>query len=370
MDEIIDSVQSNVPYFLERAWYIGMCNAEEIDRILKPKTAWDFLLKKRADIIADHPRYMRVFLHLSEMKDYSGLESYFSDRHYKQYISLLSKQNQLKCQQIAYGDIFSNDLNGYASYDEKAGTIIYLNESLKYYNFFMNLALLEFKNEVPNYVRVNALRIAIRISMEKEAMDFLLDPRGTIPQDIIIRINDTVKMELQYIAGHEFAHYLCGHFDRNKLTIKTILSSDDGESYEKVYNISQRQEFEADLYSIKNAIINKKDLQKMLRAALIWFSGLEMIEYAQDIISPKSSFAVNTHPSAAERYNSIMNAFDISSSVKNEIDTIRKRVKEYKDFLMEDISLNYNEYDLYGSVYLDEPNTEWRGRELIDRVDY
>ena len=27
-------------------------------------------------------------------------------------------------------------------------------------------------------------------------------------------------------------------------------------------------------------------------------------------------------------------------------------------------------YETYGSVYLDKPNTEWRGRELKDRVDY
>ena len=46
---------------------------------------------------------------------------------------------------------------------------------------------------------------------------------------------------------------------------------------------------------------------------------------------------------------------------------------ELKKFINEDISENYGEvYDdeLYGSVYLDLPNTEWRGKELIDRVDY
>lgn len=46
---------------------------------------------------------------------------------------------------------------------------------------------------------------------------------------------------------------------------------------------------------------------------------------------------------------------------------------ELKKFIKEDISNNYGEtYDdeLYGSIYLDLPNTEWRGRELLDRVDY
>ena len=50
-----------------------------------------------------------------------------------------------------------------------------------------------------------------------------------------------------------------------------------------------------------------------------------------------------------------------------------KNADQLKKFINEDISENYGEvYDdeLYGSVYLDLPNTEWRGKELIDRVDY
>ena len=34
------------------------------------------------------------------------------------------------------------------------------------------------------------------------------------------------------------------------------------------------------------------------------------------------------------------------------------------------MSLNFDMYEMYGSVYLDKPNTNWRGRELIDRKDY
>ena len=33
-------------------------------------------------------------------------------------------------------------------------------------------------------------------------------------------------------------------------------------------------------------------------------------------------------------------------------------------------SFNFDEYEAYGSAYLDKPNTKWRGKELIDRVDY
>ena len=50
----------------ERIWYMGVCSPEEIDRILNVKDASDYLLKLRADIIADNTRLWRVFLALSK----------------------------------------------------------------------------------------------------------------------------------------------------------------------------------------------------------------------------------------------------------------------------------------------------------------
>ena len=38
--------------------------------------------------------------------------------------------------------------------------------------------------------------------------------------------------------------------------------------------------------------------------------------------------------------------------------------------MKEEVSANFDQYKMYGSMYLAKPNTEWRGRELIDRVDY
>ena len=358
------------PEFLNRIWYSGFCNEKEIDRILRPKTAWDYLLKRRADIIADHPRFTRVFLNLSRTKDYTGLDSYFTDNHYKEYINFLSKRDQEKCKQVAYGDVFENDFNGYATFNNDIGIIIYLIESLRYFNNFINLAILEHIEDVPENIRLNALRIAVRIALQNESMDFLLDPRGIVPQTIFQRIKDTTNKELLYVTGHEFAHFLCGHLDNNNLENRLLFSLDSQKYYDRVYNVSQQQEFEADLFSIKNAKYNKYDLQYMLRAALIWFSALELVEYVQDIISPSISWTNSSHPKAKERYNNILNSFKISKAIKAELSIIRKRIDFYKKFLQEDISVNYDSYEIYGSAYLDEPNTEWRGRELIDRVDY
>ena len=41
----------------------------------------------------------------------------------------------------------------------------------------MNLALLTHEEDIPEYVRVNALRIAIRIMLQTETLDFFMDPQ-------------------------------------------------------------------------------------------------------------------------------------------------------------------------------------------------
>ena len=45
-------------------------------------------------------------------------------------------------------------------------------------------------------------------------------------------------------------------------------------------------------------------------------------------------------------------------------------VSEWEKIIIKDVSENFELYETYGSLYLEAPNTEWRGKELIDRVDY
>jgi len=65
---------------------------------------------------------------------------------------------------------------------------------------------------------------------------------------------------------------------------------------------------------------------------------------------------------------------DLSSKIRgfdaNKWSNFIKIIDYYKDILLEDVSLNIEGYEFYGSIYLDKPNTEWRGKELKDRVDY
>ena len=98
---------------------------------------------------------------------------------------------------------------------------------------------------------------------------------------------------------------------------------------------------------------------------------MELSEVAQESISPTSSFSRKTHPSAHERLEYLLKNAKIPKDFDmKEIHKIQDNAKWLKEVLIDDISLNYDHYDIYGSAYLDEPNTEWRGKRLIDRVDY
>lgn len=355
----------------ERHWFMSFCKDEEIDRILSPQNAWDYLLQQRANVVADNSRYLRVYMNKARIFSEWSFDKSFITAHYEEVIKHLSTEDKVFCENIAYGDFFSNDANGYAEKNKDWGRIIYLNESLQFFMKFCNLALLDFKDRVPDRIKLNALRIAIRIMMKQEAMDFFMDPRGIVPEDIGIKIHEPIKYELQFIAGHEFCHHLCGHFREDDVCEKTVLSIGGNRYYKQIYNTSQSQEFEADIASIIRPKYNRKELCNLIEGALLWFISLELSETAEEVVNPASLYSVKTHPSARERYNNILSNIDIPDEFNmNKIIKLRSNMELLKEWIVQDLSCNYDVYDFYGSVYLDAPNTEWRGKELIDRVDY
>lgn len=352
-------------------WVNSFCTKDEIERISNPKTPKDFLLRKRADIVADNMRYQRVYMNKSRMNPEWSFENSFVDEHYQRVLNSFLEKDKIFCNEIIFGDMFSNDVNGYAWKDDNIGRIISLNESLQFYMKFCNLALFPFKEDIPIHVRKNSLRIAMRVMLKQEAMDFFMDPRGIIPLDIFTKIHQPIQYELQYIAGHEFSHHLCGHLDDKDITSKKILGIPGNNYFEPVYNVNQQQEFEADIDSIKRPQYNEIEFSNILEGALIWFISLDLSETVQEIINPQSSFAIKTHPAAMERYNYILKNIQIPKQFSMEkINIIKENAKIFSEFLVEDISVNFEAYETYGSCYLDSPNTEWRGKELIDRVDY
>lgn len=351
-------------------WFMSFCTDKELERISNPQNPKDILLRKRADIVADHVRYMRVFIKRRDVIRNYTFENCFSDIHYKNVIKKLDFINKEKVKSITYGDIFENDVNGIA-WIENGNRFISMNESLKYFLYFCCLAFIPEWFDVPTYVRINSAIIATRIYYHKEAMDFELDPRGIIPKNIHHYINECIQQEMQFVAGHEIAHHLCNHLNESKIIKKNILYEYDKEYELPIFNIDQEQEFEADLNSIKLPKYTKKEFSKILEGAIRWFHGLEFIEKIDDVVNPGKEEQYQTHPSAEQRLKQILS--EITPAQDINISDLHESINwatSLSDFISNDISTNYEKYDMYGSVYLDKPNSKWRGRELIDRKDY
>ncbi|MBC2318490.1 hypothetical protein HCC18_16720 [Listeria booriae] len=355
---------------VEKGWFRMFCSEEEVDRILQPKNAYDYLLSKRAEIIADHARYTRVFRRKAMLSDNWSLEKSFKKNHYKDYLISLPVVDSERCQSIAYGDMFTNEVNGFAESNKTWGRIIYLNESLPFFMKFCNLAIFDFGNQVPHYVKKNTLRIAARIILKSEAMDFSLDPRGILPAHIMNKIINPIKFEMQFIAGHEFAHHLCNHFDNTNVSKQSFLTIGENDYSAHIYTPSQKNEFEADIDSIMRPRYNGKEYSKIYEAAIIWFLSLDIADAIQEVTNPIPAYK-KSHPNAVDR---IKNIVENTKKPKNlnakMLSRIQSNTEKMKEFLMEDLSLYMDDYEKYGSIYFDKPNTEWRGAELVDRVDY
>ncbi len=106
--------------------------------------------------------------------------------------------------------------------------------------------------------------------------------------------------------------------------------------------------------------------------ALLWFAIFAIFEAAENTMFPP--FGRQTHPGAKARYNNILENAKRPANFQEmeEYYTIDLPgiVSYYEEFVIEDVQLNCDSYEMYGSAYLAAPNTEWRGPELIDRVDY
>lgn len=361
------------PIEIQRQFYRPVCNEKEIDRIFNVTNADDYLLKLRADTIVDNMRLFRVYRNYALANETNwSLEKSFSVLHYTNFLTRLEPDKQDLCGNIQFGNIFSNEPNGQIFKTEYC-PIITICDSLKYFFKFMNLGLMDFGKRVPNHISLNSIRIAIRVMLQSEALDFLMDPRGIIPKDIAEDIHKTIPYQMQFIAGHEFAHYILGHLSDKKLMnkpiFKAIFSSQSDYGNEKIYNYSQQNEFDADIMSIQLGNYEKFEKERIFESALIWFASLDLYEAVENYISPPIGYI--THPPARDRFENLLKKISMPKDYDySKWKDLLGVIDSYKDFFIEDVGFNIENYEIYGSVYLDKPDTKWRGKELIDRVDY
>lgn len=353
----------------------GFCTLEESERVVHPQNSKDYLLKLRAVYIADHTRTWRVFLHLRRMfgKEWS-LEKYFSSDAYDSFKLMLGSNDYAKCKNVACGNIYDNNANGLI-FSSPFGILSTYSVSLRYFSIYGNLALGGFNQQVPWHIRLNAMRIACRVMLNTEAQDFVFDPRGIIPKDIMDDLKTEWRLNNLFLAGHELSHFILDHIKEDNQKEMGFLKPHfkDDTDYRKImgYTISQKHEFAADLAALNLVELSDEKYSVYYSAALNWFAILAVYEGVEDSISPPMGFN-QTHPGAIARYTNLLNNARRPKDFDEKlyIETLPELISNWREVMINDAAEHIDMYEMYGSVYLDKPNTAWRGRELIDRVDY
>jgi hypothetical protein len=356
--------------------YYPICTNEEIERIINVRTQEDFLLKLRADAIADHPRFMRVFNKRRQTKENWSLSNYFDKKPFNAYLSYLSPSDSRLCKKVVAGFAFISEPNGICIKNE-LGDLIIISESLQYFLYYMNLFIFSqyinvghYNDAVSNEDIFSYFLIAVRIMLCTETLDFDLDPRGSIPERLSEQVSAVVQDQVEFVIGHEYAHLLKGHLS-NKIIRQCSLSHmamiDRKSPQVKYYNYLQKQEFEADWFAIKNARyeVNKKEC--IVNAAFTFFMCLDLFDVVRTYISPEPDWR-SSHPNPLDRLQKlrqkINRRFGYSSE---ELRCLVVQIDKFKNFLIKDfLPYNIDELETVGSVYL--PSTD--RKPLIDRIDF
>lgn len=367
-------MKNNNQLEIDKGFFELICNQDEVERIFNPQNSNDYLLKVRAETVIDNDSHLLRTIRNRKQQNPNNwnFTQHFSTKEFDNYIKKLLPK-YIKHTSISKGMVFSNDPNA-ALMRSDYGDIIVVSESLRYFLYFMNLCYVDFDIEVPLHVRQAAQMIAIRTMLKTETMDFEQDPRGIIPENLNQQINLLVDEQLEFIIGHELGHHFCNHLDKSNLIERSLfrpLKNEAQSKVEKFYNRTQQQEFEADIMAIKALNLNKKLKSEFIYNSILFFIYLDVYQIVSEYIFPIKSSAYLTHPSPIDRLWNIFNDLIKYHDIDKEI--IYKMIEfanMQKEFLLEHVGFNIEDFEMFGSFYLDKPNSTWRGRELIDRVDY
>lgn len=352
-------------------FYYPICSKKEIKIINNIQNTDDYLLKIRADSIAGNPRFNRVFLPRYEKRKKNNqnwsITEFYKTNLFNSYISRLAPDKKNKCLNVSPGFALIAEPNGVCM-KTPYGNIILVSESLQYFLHFMNI---HFFCDVPIEDSKSAVLIAMRIFIEKEALDFDLDPRGELPDSEKNRIEEALKWQLKFVIGHEYAHLLLGHLSEdNAKEVNNLLLNVKPDKYigSKIYTQSEQQEFEADLASIINANYDEHEQASAVYQACLFFYYLHLGEIVDSYLFPRID-RPRTHPIPLDRVKNLRNNLHVPNNMipDSEFENIEKIISGLEQVLKEEL-LPYqtDKFEFYGSVYLPSYKKEF----LQDRIDF
>lgn len=341
----------------EEYFFLGFCSVKEILRLRNLRSSHDYLLRLRANAIADSPRAQRVFSLRRRNYEQNGREwslahYYHSmDRFHKSYCQLLSGRNRKLLKQLPTGMALIQEANA-VCLRSLVGDVVVVSESLWHFYYFMTIAFYGGNFSIRIQDQVVALLIAVRIMNGSEALDFDLDPRCVLPPAVDREIRRLVDAQMMFTFGHEYAHFLRGHLS----SPDEISASAPPRTYEAsdISIFEQEQEFEADYYSVKNI---ENDSQARARVAVGGFSVLtylSLLESCAKKIGATQYTVLSTHPSSIDRVWSLFRLLGKNTPLsQGDVAGFISVAEQLKSGLDHMISVGREDLlEFYGSIYL------------------
>lgn len=349
----------------EETFYMSFCSIKEIIRLRSLRNSQDYLLRVRANAIADSPRAIRVFnarkSKFHEIKKTWSLTYYYHtlDRYYKDYVDLLIAEHQKRLRNVTSGMAFIPEANAICI-RSLAGDVVLASESLEQFYKYMTLAVFGQQLQIPIQDRIHSLVLATRIMNGSEALDFDIDPRAQLPITIERKLNKRVRDQLQFTFGHEFAHYLRDH-------LSSPYASHDSASGEVFETYAHDLEFEADLYAVKH-VTTQQDQKRIAYAGLSVMLFLHFLAEANKRFGSKTHTFFSTHPPSIDRawrlWDSFKGLIEVSQS---DMEVALDALTELQDLMA--LMMKNGRDDIltfYGSIYL----PTFRPKPKLDRIDF
>ena len=347
-------------------FFADFCSISEILRLRSLRNAYDYLLRLRAEAIADSPRAVRVMMKRRELYEATkrpwALTHYYHslDGFHKSYIDYLPRTQAKKLKAIPSGLVPITEANA-ACVASLAGEVVVVSESLYHFFYFMNIAVFGENLEVAMADRVNSLLIAYRIMNESEALDFDLDPRGLLPPKVEAKVRELAFDQMQFTFGHEYAHYLCGHISCGDVP----MPGDRTEARTFAHDL----EFEADAQAVRLVQQSAGAMRRVAHGALFVLIFLDTLYCLKQQHTLRPLPVSETHPSPVDRLWALQKTLGARSpmtdgDIRHALDVCGQLIEAFPWLLKS--ADRPDVLTFYGSIYL----PSYMGKPKLDRIDF
>jgi len=357
----------------EESFFIGFCAKSEIIRLRSLRTPHDYLLRIRAYAIVDEMRAYRVMLARKQKYTATGkpwsLSNYYhtKDYYHKSYINRLFSRDSKRLKRLPAGLAFIQEANAICM-RSLLGDVVVVSESLEYFYYFMTIAFYGENFSIPIQDRSHALLIAARIMNGSEALDFEIDPRGSLPDEIERNLQELVSAQMEFTYGHEFSHHLLGHTDLPEIKLMAVHGSTNQTTPENMIVYSHDLEFEADLHALKKIEHDKKAFPLITMGAFSVFLYLNFLEEAHRSLGIKRFSVSSTHPAPIDRLWHLHRCLGVKSpSSDSSLNECLGVSQELSKMFVADVMRGRSDaLTFYGSVYL----PSYTKRMRTDRIEF